>query len=73
MFPFPRPKLVYIMFKNSVRTAKKIQHLAITKINWLMLFREIIAVYNENHTKHKYKMKSYRLLKQVELIVTIGL
>jgi hypothetical protein len=23
----------------------------ITKINWLMLFKEIIAVYSENHTK----------------------
>jgi lipoate-protein ligase B len=23
-----------------------------TTINWLTLFREIIAVYSENHTKH---------------------
>jgi hypothetical protein len=23
-----------------------------TMINWLMLFREIIAVYSEDHTKH---------------------
>jgi hypothetical protein len=27
---------------------------SITMTNWLMLFREIIAVYFENHTKHKY-------------------
>jgi uracil DNA glycosylase len=37
---------------NSVRTAKKSQHFTITKINWLTLFKEIIAVYSENHTKH---------------------
>jgi hypothetical protein len=37
---------------QSVRTAKKSQHFTITKINWLTLFREIIAVYSENHTKH---------------------
>jgi hypothetical protein len=40
------------VFKNSVRTAKKTLHFAITKINWLTLFKEIIAVYSENHTKH---------------------
>jgi hypothetical protein len=39
--------------KNSVRTAKKTQHFTIAKINWLMLFAEIIAVYSENYTKHK--------------------
>jgi hypothetical protein len=38
--------------KNSVRTAKKTHHFTITKINWLTLFKEIIAVYYENHTKH---------------------
>jgi hypothetical protein len=31
--------------------AKKTQHFTITKINWLTLFKEIIAVYSENHTK----------------------
>jgi hypothetical protein len=40
-----------IIFKNSVRTAKKTPHFTITKINWLTLFKEIIAVYGENHTK----------------------
>jgi hypothetical protein len=39
------------IFKNSVRTAKKTQHFTIAKINWLMLFKEIIAVYSENHTE----------------------
>jgi hypothetical protein len=29
--------------------AKKTKHFSITKINWLMLLREIIIVYSENH------------------------
>jgi hypothetical protein len=29
------------------------KHLTIAKINWLTLFKEIIAVYYENHTKPK--------------------
>jgi hypothetical protein len=37
-------KLVSMIFKNSVRTAKKTQLITITKINWLTLFKEIIAV-----------------------------
>jgi hypothetical protein len=41
-----------MLFKNSVRTSKRTLHFTITKINWLMLFEEIIAVYAENHTKH---------------------
>jgi hypothetical protein len=40
-----------MLFKNPVRTSKKTQHFTITKINWLMLFKEIIAVYSENNTK----------------------
>jgi hypothetical protein len=48
-----KPKLVQIIFKDSVRTVKKTHLFTITKINCLMLFTEIIAVYSENHTKHK--------------------
>jgi hypothetical protein len=44
-------KLGKIIFKHSVRTAKKTQHFTITKTDWLMLFKEIIAVCSENHTK----------------------
>jgi hypothetical protein len=47
-----KPKLAYTIFNNSVRTAKKTQLFTITKINWLTLFKEIITVYSENHTKH---------------------
>jgi hypothetical protein len=39
------------MFKNSVRTSKRTPHFTITKLNWLTLFKEIIAVYTENHMK----------------------
>jgi len=32
-----------MLFKNPVRTSKRTPHFTITKINWLMLFKEIIA------------------------------
>jgi hypothetical protein len=34
-----KTKLVYILFKNPVRTSKRTPHLTITKINWLTLFK----------------------------------
>jgi hypothetical protein len=40
-----------ILFKNSVRTSKRTPTFTITKINWLMLLKEIIAVYSEKHAK----------------------
>jgi hypothetical protein len=40
-----------MLFKNSVRTSKRTPHFTITKVNWLTLFKEIIAVYNENNAK----------------------
>jgi hypothetical protein len=36
---------------ETCRTAKKAPHFATTKINWLTLFKEIISVCSENHTK----------------------
>jgi hypothetical protein len=54
------PRLVWIIFKNSVRTAKKTQHFTITKINWLTLFKEIIAVYTENLTKYTMKLLIFK-------------
>jgi hypothetical protein len=44
-----KTKLVYILFKNSVRTSKTTPHFTTTTNNLLMLFKEIIAVYSENH------------------------
>jgi hypothetical protein len=40
-----------MLFKNSVHTSKRTPHFTITKINWLMLFKEIITVYSENRAK----------------------
>jgi hypothetical protein len=40
-----------MLFKNSVRTSKRTPHFTITKINWLTLFKEMIAVYSGNHKK----------------------
>jgi hypothetical protein len=50
VFPL-KPKLMQIIFKNSVRTSKRTPHFTITKINWLMLLKEIILVYSNNYTK----------------------
>jgi hypothetical protein len=33
-----------LVFNNSVRTSKRTPRFSITKINWLILFKEIIAV-----------------------------
>jgi hypothetical protein len=45
------PTHIYIIFKHSIPTTKTVQHFSITYINWLLLFREIIAVYYENRAK----------------------
>jgi hypothetical protein len=39
-----------IIYKNSVCIANK-KHVSVTKIIWLTLFREIIAVYSVIHVK----------------------
>jgi hypothetical protein len=38
-------------FEYSVRTSKRTPHFTITNIYWLTPFKEIIAVYSENHAK----------------------
>jgi hypothetical protein len=40
-----------MLFKNSVHTSNGTPNFTITKINWLMLFKEIITVYSESHAK----------------------
>jgi hypothetical protein len=68
------PKPVEITFKNSVRTSKRrTPHLTITKINWLIVFKEIIAVYSENHTRPKNTESTVTDLKQVVPTVTTRL
>jgi hypothetical protein len=46
-----KPKLVFVLFMNSVRTSKRTPHFTITKINFLTLFKKIITVYVKNHSK----------------------
>jgi hypothetical protein len=38
--------------KNSVRTSQETHYVSATKTNRLMLFRETVAVYCENHAEH---------------------
>jgi hypothetical protein len=40
-----------MLVKDSARTARKTPHFTVTKINWLTLFKEMIAVCCENRTK----------------------
>jgi hypothetical protein len=40
-----------MLFKNSVRTSKRTPYFTSTEINWLTVFKEIIAVYSENYAK----------------------
>jgi hypothetical protein len=52
-----------MIFNSPVRTAKKTQHFTITKINLLTLFKKIIPVYTENHTKDIHKNADLLIVK----------
>jgi hypothetical protein len=52
-------RLVEVIVKDSVHTSKRTPNFTITKINWLVLFKEIIAVYSENHTNPTYTKYSF--------------
>jgi predicted Zn-dependent protease with MMP-like domain len=41
-----------MVYKIPVRTSQETYHVSLTKPNRLMLFRETVAVYCENHTEH---------------------
>jgi hypothetical protein len=45
-----------ITYKNSVRTSQKTHYVFTTKPNRLMLFRETVFVYCENHTEQRQDM-----------------
>jgi len=47
--------LLYI-HKYSFRTLQRTLCASSRKINQLMLFKDIIALYCKNHAKHKYKL-----------------
>jgi hypothetical protein len=59
-------KLVLKIFKHSVRTSKRTQRFTITKINWLTLFKEIIAIYSENHMN---AIKTLLSVQKAELLI----
>jgi hypothetical protein len=40
------------LYKNSVRTSQETRYVSATETNRLILFRETVAVYCENHTEH---------------------
>jgi hypothetical protein len=52
-------RLVEVIVKDSVHTSKRTPNFTITKINWLVLFKEIISVYSENHTNPTYTKYSF--------------
>jgi hypothetical protein len=43
-------KFISIIFKNPIPSTQKTHCTSITKTNWFMTFRKIIAVYCQNHT-----------------------
>jgi hypothetical protein len=54
-----------MLFTNSVRTSKRTPYFTITKINWLTLVKENIAVYSENHAKPINTKRSITAVKAV--------
>jgi hypothetical protein len=50
--PLLLSKCVQLLFTNSDRTSQETHYVSATKPNRLMLFRETIAVYCENHKEH---------------------
>jgi hypothetical protein len=44
--------ILYIICTNSDRTSQAAHYVSATNPNRLMLFRETVAVYCENHTEH---------------------
>jgi thioredoxin-related protein len=65
-----------MVHKDSVHTSQETHYISATKPNRLMLFRETVAVYCENHKKHTHpvrRMKSSSMLKHVIYIATTGL
>jgi hypothetical protein len=47
-----KAELLYVIYKNSVRTSQETHYVSATEPNRLMLFRETVAVYTENRTEH---------------------
>ena len=64
--------LTWVTYKDPVRTAQETLSVSVTKTNQLMLYREIIAVCSEIHTKHVSKLCGQNVeLLNVKLVVHI--
>jgi hypothetical protein len=44
-------QFIYIILRNAFTTVQKAHYAYITKSNWLIIFREIIAVYSVHYVK----------------------
>jgi hypothetical protein len=56
------------IYSNLVRISQETHYVFATKPNRLILYRETVTVYRENHTEHKYSvgtMQSFNVLQQV--------
>ena len=66
-----------IVYKDPVRTAQETHSVSVIKTSQLMLYKEIIAVYSQIHTKHINTLCGQNVefvnVKLVECIVTTGL
>jgi hypothetical protein len=48
----------FVLYKNPVRTSQETHYVSATNPNQLMLFRETVAVYCENHTEHTNTLRN---------------
>jgi hypothetical protein len=62
--PFPNT-LSLCLYKHSVRTSQETHYVSATETNRLMLFKETVAVYCENHTDCVGTMQSFGMLQHV--------
>jgi hypothetical protein len=51
-----KPKITLIIVNKSVLTQKKTQPITIAKINWILLFKELIAVDSESYETDEYTL-----------------
>jgi hypothetical protein len=66
-----KPKLMKISLKRSFRASNKAQHFAVRKLNLLIPFKAIIAVFSENFvTPRTAKKKKKDLLLTVKAACT---
>jgi hypothetical protein len=56
-----------MLFKNPGRTSKRKPHFTIAKINWLMLFKKVIAVYREKHINTKCSVTDFERRWHIQL------